>query len=48
MAGVLSAPRIIANVILTGMAIWPLCHIINSTSDAMWEREWTKKKFIKI
>ncbi len=34
-------PRIIFtfnNVVLTEMASWPPCHIVNSTSDTIWER----------
>jgi hypothetical protein len=41
MAGVQLTPRTIftfANVVLTGKASWPLCHIVKSNSDAIWER----------
>jgi hypothetical protein len=41
MARVESAPRIVftfANVVFKGMVSWPPCHIVNSTSYAIWER----------
>jgi hypothetical protein len=41
MAGGLLAPKIVficANVVLLGAFSWPPCHIVNSTSYAIWER----------
>ncbi len=29
---------IFANVVFKGMASWPKCHIVNSTSYTIWER----------
>jgi hypothetical protein len=39
--GVYPDPRItftLANVAPTGLASWPPCNIVNSTTDAIWER----------
>jgi hypothetical protein len=41
MAGGLLAPRIvftIANAVLIGVSLKPLCHMVRATSDAIWER----------
>jgi hypothetical protein len=48
MAGVQMPPRIVftfADIILTGIASWPPCHIVNSTADAQWEKV-NKKKIL--